>query len=336
MNHIISHWKKYFGFLISALFLWLALRKVEWDKIPPLIAQAKLGLLYLPIISFTCEHVFRAFRWNSILRGRNIPFYSLYSGIVFCYFFNNILPARAGEIIRSYHLGKGGIISTSEAFGSVFLERFLDGLFVISILAYLIFSFKLPGVIEKAIFSAVIFYAGIFVFMALLQYKKPAVDRFFHFFLKPLPEKLQERIIRIEDSFVKGFALIKYPGPFLNSIIWTYISWAFSLFTIWLQLKIWSIPLEMPQLFLFVGILSIGAMIPSSPGMIGIYQYCCVLALTDIIGLEKEKAVAFSLASHIFSYFYVLFVGVILMFYENISFRELSKEAEQEPVEEPL
>ncbi|MBF0406654.1 MAG: flippase-like domain-containing protein [Candidatus Riflebacteria bacterium] len=326
----MSHFKKIAGFLISFLFLWLALRKVDWEKIPALVSQARLGLLYLPLIAVTFEQIFRAFRWRVLLKDHAVPIFNLYTGIVFCYFFNNILPARAGEIIRSYYLGRRGLVSTSEAFGSVFLERFLDGLVIVSVLSYSIYAFPqlITGVVRKAFFSAIIFYALILIFMIVLQTKRSLVDNFLHFFLKYLPEHLRERIIKMEDSFIKGFALIRSPELVFKAIIWSYISWFASLLTIWLNFKIWSINLGISELLLFLGVLSIGAMIPSSPGMIGIYQYCCVLVFTDMFGIDKERAVTFGLATHIVSYLYVLLIGSVLLFHENISFKEMSEQAE--------
>jgi uncharacterized membrane protein YbhN (UPF0104 family) len=70
-------------------------------------------------------------------------------------------------------------------------------------------------------------------------------------------------------------------------------------------------------------------MIPTSPGMIGIYEYCCVLALHEVLGQSEEVAVMFGLVSHTVGYFYVLIAGFIILGIENLSVHDLSHAREE-------
>lgn len=331
----VRHLKKIVGLLLSVLFLWLALRKVDLTQIPMLLPRARLSFLPLLLITYTCEQLWRAARWKMLLRERVIPFFNLYAGIVLCYLFNNLLPARAGEFARALYLGRKGLARTSEAFGSVVLERFLDGVFLVSLLGYVVWRFQMPAILEAAISSAVIFYAVIFLIILLLQFRRSWVDRPLQWVIKPLPQPWQERILSIQGSFISGFDLIRYPLPFFYALVLTYISWGFSILTLWLTCQMWVLGIDLDGVILLMAVLSVGSMIPSSPGMIGIYQYCCVLALSDLLKVNRELAATFALAAHLQSYLYILLVGMGVMAYEKMSYQELSRSAEENEAESP-
>ena len=329
----MGHFKKIVGFLLSALFLWLALRKVDLAQIPALLPRAKLSFLPLVLLSITCEQLWRAARWKVLLRGRVIPFFNLYAGLVLCYLFNNLLPARAGEFARAIYLGRKGLARTSEAFGSVVLERFLDGVFLVSILGFVVWRFQLPVILETAISSAVMFYAGIFVVILLLQFKSAWVDRPLRVLIRPFPESWQERVLSIQRSFISGFDLVRHPLAFFQALVLTYVSWGFSLFSTWLTCLMWDLGIGPDGVVLLIAVLSIGSMIPSSPGMIGIYQYCCVLTLSDLLNVNRELAATFGLAAHLQSYLYVLAVGLGILAYEKMSYDEFAKTSEEQVAE---
>lgn len=325
----MRHLKKIFGFLLSVLFLWLALRKVDLAQIPALLSRAKLSYLPIIFVSVTFEQLWRAARWKVLLRERVIPFFNLYAGIVLCYLFNNLLPARAGEFARAFYLGRKGLARTSEAFGSVVLERFLDGVFLVSMLGFVVWRFQMPSILEAAISSAVLFYAAIFLIILLLQFRRSWVDGPLRFVIKPLPQHWQDRILSVQSSFISGFDLIRYPLPFVYSLVLTYISWGFSLLTMWLTCEMWDLGISFDGVILLMAVLSVGSMIPSSPGMIGIYQYCCVLALSDLLKVNRELAATFGLAAHLQGYLYVLIVGMGVLAYEKMSYQEFSRSAEE-------
>ncbi|MBF0498772.1 MAG: flippase-like domain-containing protein [Candidatus Riflebacteria bacterium] len=328
----MRHAKTLLGLIFSFVFLWLALRNVDVKQLPKLFGQARLIFLPMIAISMTFEHLWRAWRWKILLRARRVPFYNLYAGIVLGYLFNNLLPARAGEFIRSLYLGRKKLARSSEAFGTVVLERFIDGVVIIAILACLPTWFTISPLLRKAIFSAVFFYAVILVCILVLQFQRVLIDVPLTFMLKICSESFRTRVLLIEDSFISGFSLVRTPGPLMIALILSGVAWSFSVLTTCMHFWMWSLPLGsqlgFENVLLLMAVLSIGSMIPSSPGMIGIFQYCCVIVLAEMLGINREMAVVFALATHLVGYLYVLIVGIVIMMVENVSFRELSTSAE--------
>jgi len=322
--------KKFWGIITSFFFLWLALQKVDWKHVPAILASLRLEFILIICISYTLEHLVRALRWQQILFERKFPFKTAYFGIVIGYFFNNILPARAGEFFRAYYLKKKKVSGGSEAFGSVVFERFLDGVVIVSMLVFSLQNFKTTPLIEKASISAIIFYALVLIAILILQFKRSLFVRISSSVFNLLPEKLSTKLNRSRDSFIDGLGLISKPLVFSKALVTSFVGWGLSLFTLWLSLQMFSIDFTFTQTTLFMSVLAIGAMIPSSPGMIGIYQFCCVLTLNGIFGLSHEIAATFGLVCHFIAYFYVIAVGFAMLTHEGMRVEEVSAAENQE------
>ena len=316
------------GFLISLIFLWLALRKVDLHEVPRILATAKPEYVALMFLTLPLEFITRAYRWKILLGRLEIPLIRYLCGWIFGMFFNNIFPARAGEFVRSMYLGRKNGIPSSEAFGSVVLERFMDGIVVLSFIALSFSHFPVHANLRSAGFTALGFYLTICVVLIIMQFRPAWPDSVLGVLLHPFPETLKTRVFAIKDSFVKGFAMIRHPSRVLLGLLLSFGTWGLSLVTVWLGMQVFGLAAGFWEALLLISVLSIGAMIPSSPGMIGIYEYCCILALVGVLGMNREVAITTGLFLHVFSYLFVLVAGVGFLFYENLSLKELESEAE--------
>ncbi|HEY9071377.1 MAG TPA: lysylphosphatidylglycerol synthase transmembrane domain-containing protein [Candidatus Ozemobacteraceae bacterium] len=327
--------KKIIGLLLSVLFLWLALRQVDWERVPAVLSAVDWRLLPVLLVSYTLEHLFRAVRWRYILHPREVPLWRLYAGLLLGYLFNNLFPARAGEFIRSWYLKSRGHAGFSEAFGSVVMERLLDGICVVGFIAFAVTMFPVGQVIRSGGYTAVTFYGAVLLVILLLQFRRGWVDTVSDLLLWPFPDAWKRWVYGLRDSFIGGLGLVRHPWPLAVSVGLSLVSWGASLVTYYITIKMFTLPMGMSETLLLIAVLSLGAMIPSSPGMIGIYEYCCILVLTDLLGLTREVAVAYGLATHFLSYFYVLAVGIVVLTIENLHLADLETAAEQPVIETP-
>ncbi|MDD3146487.1 MAG: lysylphosphatidylglycerol synthase transmembrane domain-containing protein [Candidatus Riflebacteria bacterium] len=317
--------KKFWGIAASFFFLWLALQKVDLKQIPAIAAGLRYQFVILMCISVTIEHLVRSWRWQFILAHRPLNLKFAYFGLLLGYLFNNLLPARAGEFLRAYYLKRKGIAPAGEAFGSVVVERFLDGIVIVSLIIASMFQFTATPLIRKASFSAVVFYCLVLLALVFMQFKKQLFVKITDTILSLLPEKPGDLIRKARDSFMNGLSLIGKPLIFIKALALSFVSWGFSMLTLWLGLEMFNLGAGLAETTLLISVLSIGAMIPASPGMIGVYEFCCVLVLNGMLKHSPEHAATFGLVSHSFGYFYVLAVGFTVLTIENLKFAELEK-----------
>lgn len=316
--------KKIWGILASFLFLWLALQKVEFSKVPEIIASLQFRYLIFIFAGYTVEHISRAYRWQMILSERPMSLKHSYFGVVLGYFFNNLLPARAGEFLRAFYIKKKNIAPGSEAFGSVVFERFLDGIVIVSFIIFSLHKYTATPLIRKATFSAVIFYALVLIGLVFLQFKRALFVRITSAIFRLLPDRSNHFLHGARDSFINGLSLMGKPLIFLKALLMSFITWGFSVFTLWLCLEMFSFNLGATETMLLLSVIAIGSMIPSSPGMIGIYQFCCVITLNGMLQISPERAATFGLVNHTVAMIYVLSAGFIILSLEGLSFNELS------------
>ena len=191
-------------------------------------------------------------------------------------------------------------------------------------MVFSLYYFPTTELVKKASYSAMIFYGIILAGILLLEFKKRLFVKLTSWMFSFLPQKASSFLERARDNFINGLVIIGKPVLFLKAMFWSFAGWTVSIFTIFLCTKLFSLGIGYSGAILLTSVISVGAMIPSSPGMIGVYQFCCVIALTNILGFPKELSVTYGLISQVIAYVYVLIVGMIVLTIEGIKFSEFS------------
>src|SRR6185369_16120640 len=89
--------------VLAAVLLYYSVRGIEWRQVARVAAGAAPGLLALTAAIVTTTLFLRACRWRILLNAEGsvsvpIAFWATAAG----YFGNNFLPARAGELVRTF------------------------------------------------------------------------------------------------------------------------------------------------------------------------------------------------------------------------------------------
>ena len=147
----VKHFSSWIGALVSvSLVLWLLWR---FDLNDALRALASAHYLYfLPAgLLILFNFVTRAQRWRALFVADKRPqLTSSFVALMVGYLANNVLPARAGEIVRSYVLGRRENLAMSGILATVIVERAVDLLiFLLMASALLLFS-PLPSWAPRA------------------------------------------------------------------------------------------------------------------------------------------------------------------------------------------
>src|SRR5712691_1892171 len=89
--------------MLSVGLLWLFLRGAHLDQAWSEIKQANSWLLAVAVASTHVNMVFRAIRWQCLLKpvGKT-RFRSVFRATLIGFAAINVLPARAGEVIKPY------------------------------------------------------------------------------------------------------------------------------------------------------------------------------------------------------------------------------------------
>lgn len=112
---------------IAGVFLWVALRGLDFDKIKNSLQKANYLWVLFAAVFGVSAYIFRAVRWNLLLEpmGYKISNSNSLWSLSFGYLMNLTIP-RSGEVARSTALYGVEKVPVDKSFGTIILERVVD------------------------------------------------------------------------------------------------------------------------------------------------------------------------------------------------------------------
>src|SRR5437868_272631 len=137
------------------------LRNVDLRHVAGEIIHARMRWLMVSFVTAILSLVIRALRWQYLLEplGR-ASFANAFRATAVGFAASSVLPARAGEVIRPYFLARHEHMTATGAFATIILERVLDMLTVLVLLASYVFFFGATPSSENAVAFATVKWAG--------------------------------------------------------------------------------------------------------------------------------------------------------------------------------
>src|SRR4030095_10716443 len=141
--------------LAIALFAWF-LSRANLSGIAAEIAHARMDLIVWSVVIAALMPVLRALRWQylldpvgptrfgPVLRATIIGFAAL-----------ALLPARAGDVIRPYLVARSERLVAASVFATIVMERALDVIVVLTLLASLVWLFDGRAILPAAVLAPI-------------------------------------------------------------------------------------------------------------------------------------------------------------------------------------
>jgi len=333
------------GIIIVAGSSYYAFNNVSLSELGNALRSVQYLYLIPAVILIALTFLFRAIRWRYLVGSvKDVKTSDLFSPLMIG-FMGNILPARAGEFIRAYLLGKKENISFSASFATIFVERLMDMMiFLILLMGVIFFSSSifpqaadgsrhpLMGHMVKFGWISFIGVVGIFSFSFLLQYKNDLAMKIVAFCTKPLPDKWKEKINGMVHSFTDGLKILKDVRGFIAALCWSCVVWSAMIMTYYPIHLAFGFGSEIPMFTsVLVVSLTIGIFISlfPAPAFLGSFQLACVVALHEIFGVSKPIAASYGIVAWLVAMGFIIIVGLIFVVKDNISFTELSASKDQ-------
>lgn len=279
---------------VGGLFLYLAFRNVPLDEVGAALGQFNLWYL-LPAVGVSLAmQVFRAWRWQLELRPlEHVGLGRLWVIVSVAYMAINVLPARLGEFVRPWLLSRRSGVTFSNVVGNLVIEKTLDSMCILFfILVGLTTTADLPDWVRLGARVPAAIAVALAVLVALLYFKgEPFVNRWV---IRYLPEKFGAGLQRVLRSFLDGMRII--PDGRLLALVFavSLAYWSLPVLSSWIAILAFGfdVPFNAALIvFIFIGF---GTALPNAPGMIGTYQYACILAL-GLFGVGQAEALAYGL-----------------------------------------
>ncbi len=294
----------------AAVLLYYSLRGIEWNQVWIVVRSARPAGVALALVLMSVVLFVRAYRWRVLLTAETpVPMPLAFWATAAGYLGNNVLPMRAGELIRTVmisrrlHIGKTFVLTTALS------ERMVDAIALITISASVLLTMpERPGWLAKAAMPfAILGLLGVAA-IALL----PALEPFWFRCLAmiPIPAGPRTHIENTLRQILEGVRSFHDAGRLTRFLLLTAVVWCLDGLTTVVGAQAIGVPITFPMAFLLVAGLGLGSALPSTPGYVGIYQFVAVSILTPF-GLSRTDAIAYILMFQAMNYIVVLVWGLL-------------------------
>ena len=324
--------KIWFGIIISALFIWLAFRKIDYHQLWLGLTEANYIYVVPAIVITLFQYYLRSVRWGYIIEPvKKVSRSSLLSSIMIGYMANNILPARIGEFVRAYVLGKRENISISSSFATVVIERIIDT-FTVFVLMLVVFRFvsfpperaALEKTLQKGGGIAAIVFLLILIMLFYFKNHKDIFKKLINKVVKPLSQKAAHKLTDFSDSFASGLSVLKRDKHIFMISGYSLVIWIMSAAPIYLILMAFGYVLPLSVSLFILVLLAFAVAIPSAPGFIGTFHYAVAMGL-EIFSVPAEEALSVAIILHAINFFPVTMIGLYYLWRGKISLAEAEK-----------
>jgi len=298
---------------LAALFTYLAVRGVNWSRAGHALAHCDAWWLVPAMAAFAVQTVLRAMRWRSLFApARRPPRGPVMAATMIGYLFNNIMPARAGEVARVVALTQRTGTPAAEIVGTAVVERVYD---VLSIL--LIFFCASPWLPHETWFRTAAILAGVAAVGLVAAVGILAVygDRPLRRLARPLgrlPFLSEERLEREAATLAQGLSGLRQPRVALEALAWSLAAWLVSALWAWLVLLAFEPTLGFGAGILVTSVIGLSMIIPSPPAAVGVFEAAGVLAL-HAYGLHASVSLPYALVLHVSNFVPLVAVGALML-----------------------
>ena len=320
------------GVLAAGIITAASLTYALWGTDPRALWQTLIGgspwVIPPFLLILAAFYYSNAQRWGLILRhfGHFSP-RALMPSMMIGFAANNVLPLRAGELIRTFMLAKDYQLPRSGILMTLVLERLLDLIGILTVfVAGLLLVTDAPAAFRTSAWVAAAAILAIAAALSALLLLPDAANRLWRMIARPLPTPLLERGTIYLQQFGRALAPMRDPALTALVLLQSIGRWFLPVLLAWLCIHAYADRVSLPAAMITIGITAFAVALPSAPGFVGPIQAAFVFALTPF-GISQEAALAASVAFLLGHWIPVTATGAALLASRHLSFKDVAAQA---------
>jgi len=282
------------------LFLWLMVRQIRLEEIKQALVDVNARWIATAALAFAVGYTCRIERWRLMLKrdSPDLKWTACAGPLLASFAANNVLPFRAGDVLRSFAFSRQLGTSYGVVIATLFVERLLDLLMVLLLLGAGLALFDMDSVRFAGLGSVVLVASTLTILIVLLcpdcfAPLAKAAGRFAALLLPKLGQRLSDEIDRSLATLrhlAKGSTVPKL-------IFWSLLAWSAEGCVFWFTAL--ALPsITAPQAgWLALPVGTLATLLPSTPGYVGTFDYFTVSAMTKLSN-TTGAATAYALVVH--------------------------------------
>jgi len=311
------------GVAVSAALLAYLFWDVDMHEVAARLANTRWSFLAVSVVLNLASIWVRAWRWYYLFPPGSQPSH-LFNALMIGYMGNNLLPLRAGEIVRVYVVSRRGQRFWT-ALATIVVERALDGLAVGLVVAALFFVISIPAELRWPAALFLIVDLSAMVLLAVLAFAPgwcaAVIRALFHRWAW-----VERRLMDALGTMSEGLRGIRAGHHFLPILLSSVGIWLLLALAVWTALRAANLDLPLAASWAVLAFVGLGVSLPSSPGFVGVIQAAVVLALA-LFAVPRTEALSSSLLLHASQFFPITLYGLVLLLIEHVSLSEAARAA---------
>jgi uncharacterized protein (TIRG00374 family) len=320
------------GLAVSAALLWWTMRGLHIADVVRYVRGARPLPLLLSVALATLTFPLRALRWRVLLRegdDQPLPARAAWHAIAIGYLANNVLPLRAGEILRAYAVTRLAPVRLSSAVASVAVERVFDALTVVGMLGIALLAAALPGDVRIAglpvsqLAQRIGLAAALAFLLAALVLSRP--HAFAVWFERVIPFKgVARRLVALLEGVRAGLSALRSPGRLAAVVAWSITIWFVNALSFFALFPAFGLQIDLAGAVLVQSAIVFGIAVPSSPGYVGVFEAAVVLALA-LYAVPQDQALAYAVTYHATTFVPITLLGLYSLARTPLAWRDLRR-----------
>jgi uncharacterized protein (TIRG00374 family) len=314
-----SHWLKLIVLVaVSVLFSALFLLSIDLGDVLDALESADYAYVVPGLLLFAVSVVFRSLRWSVFVAPHHqLSTRQMLPSVLIGYAGNNLLPLRAGELVRAEYLWEHLGVPRMRTFGALLMERLFDGAtLAVFVLWGLLLVDSGAGYLTLGLLLLVGALGG-FALCTLVANRPQVLNTFGRIRVPFVRDRIREQIGALSGSFLSGFSVLTNPGRFLVALVATIGAWGFELAMYWFVARAFDLDASLVTIAFAGAAANVGLSVPLAQGGVGAFQILATEALVKS-HVPHAAAAAYALALHFFLIVPVSLVGLVVLWRTTI------------------
>ncbi len=335
MNLILSKRNRlaWVGVILSIATLALAIRGVHWSQVLQALKGANYLLLALALCLLIVCFCLRTPRWAALFEPiARLSLWQTFGALCVGYAVNNLLPLRMGELARASLICHKQSVDAGHATSTIVIERTLDTITVVGLLAIILPFIDAPAWARGPAILLGICFLFFAVILAVTSFAENRALLITGRLLKFLPSGVQTRAQYFVETAIRGLSVFRSPRLMARIIVLTVASWVLSGIVMYVVMKAFDLDVPLTAGLFVMCATSLSAVVPSSPGYIGVFHAVAIESLVRVFGVDRDDAATFALVQHAMLYLLPIVLAAIYLLSEPGAWNFLSRTRNQSQV----
>lgn len=314
--------------LITFVALYLAFHQTSWEMLKTHIWEVQPAYLVVAVLLTVLSYVLRALRWPLLFPESSLPFGASYRVLVLGFFMNNVLPARAGELVRA-HLGSKVLNQPRTlVLATIASERLADGLAISLMFVVIIMEFG-RGDLAPEHAQKLMWFAYLFGFVALAVIGVLLLRNRLFSLLDKVSERFSHNastytLSRLQ-TFIHGLSPLSSPSRAIKIAFWSLVIWMVELGVFACVSAAYGSGMPLAGVVLFLVAANFSSLIPAAPGGIGVIEFAVMTVLSSAHFASGDLAFCLATTQHLIQYLVIGIPGAFLLSNLRAQLKDMSE-----------